>query len=144
MPRTQQAAAAPTGMAYGAHQDAVQAQQQIPLPQAQPVTGRPPEGGGQGQPMPANGQAPVDPMQQAIGYARDFDPGVTPLNAPTSRPGEPVQAGLSMGPGPGPEIFSEPTRALATADVLTKLAQTSGNDAFLELASKIRGTGGMR
>lgn len=30
-----------------------------------------------------------------------------PLSAPTSRPAEPVQSGLSLGPGPGPESISQ-------------------------------------
>ncbi len=30
-------------------------------------------------------------------------PPPTAINAPTARPGEPVQSGLSLGPGPGPE-----------------------------------------
>jgi hypothetical protein len=32
-------------------------------------------------------------------------PPPTPLSAPTTRPTEPVQAGLSTGPGPGPEAI---------------------------------------
>lgn len=30
---------------------------------------------------------------------------VTPLYAPTQRPGEPITAGIAMGPGPGPEAL---------------------------------------
>ena len=30
---------------------------------------------------------------------------VTPLYAPSSRPDEPITAGIAMGPGPGPEIM---------------------------------------
>lgn len=66
------------------------------------------------------------------------------MTAPTQRPGEPVQAGLAMGPGPGPDIFSQPARANASADVLVSLAQASGNDQLLELAARIRKSGGMR
>lgn len=35
--------------------------------------------------------------------------GVTPLNAPTQRPDEPLTAGLSTGPGPGPEALQAPS-----------------------------------
>jgi len=31
---------------------------------------------------------------------------VTPLGAPTERPEEPLTAGMSFGPGPGPEVLS--------------------------------------
>jgi hypothetical protein len=49
---------------------------------------------------------------------------LTPLTAPTERPGEPIQAGLPMGPGAGPSSMIAPTggtdalfdvRALAAA-----------------------------
>jgi hypothetical protein len=37
------------------------------------------------------------------------------LTDPTNRPGEPITAGLSSGPGPGPESMSPDTRAADTA-----------------------------
>jgi hypothetical protein len=42
------------------------------------------------------------PMAQA---ERPPMPKVTPLNAPTERPEEPVTTGAPMGPGPGPEAI---------------------------------------
>lgn len=151
MPRTQQqpVQSAPN-QPYGTGGEQEKAQQAIPLPRASnagPPAPAQPQASGQAPPMPqggGGGQPQGDPMQQAIQFARDFDPGITPLTAPTSRPGEPVQAGLSMGPGAGPEIFNAPARAMAAADILTKLALASGNDRFMESAAKIRGTGGMR
>lgn len=41
--------------------------------------------------------------QQAVPMAPAPGPAPVPISAPTSRPTEPVQAGLSLGPGPGPE-----------------------------------------
>ena len=138
MPRNAQAPQAPNGQAYGQKGEAIAAQQQIPLPQGQGPTM--PAAQGQAGPQPGQPTQPVDLMQAA----QQFDPGITPLTAPSQRPGEPVTTGLATGPGAGPEIFSQPSRASASADVLTALAQASGNDAFLDLASRIRQAGGMR
>lgn len=33
---------------------------------------------------------------------------LTPLDAPTARPGEPLTAGIPLGPGPGPEVLTNP------------------------------------
>lgn len=140
MPRNRQAPNAPTGQPYGDRQEQIQAQQAIPLPQG----GRPTMQGGGGAPAPAPGGPPADPMASAVEYARNFDPGVTPLTAPSQRPGEPVTAGLSLGPGPGPEIFSQPSRAMQSADVLDKIGNFNGNSRFTELAARIRGSGGLR
>lgn len=128
MPRDRQAPAAPNDQAYGMRGDQIAAQQAIPLPQTQ-----------------APGMQPTEPQQPSmIDQARQFDPGITPLTAPTSRPGEPVTSGLPMGAGPGPEIFSTPARAHRTADVLLQLADLSGTDRWREMAERIRAAGGMR
>lgn len=129
MPRDRQAPKAPNDQAYGMRGDQIAAQQAIPLPQQQ---------------TPAGQMAQQQPEMNVVEQARQFDPGITPLTAPTERPGEPVQAGLAMGPGPGPDIFSQPARANAAADVLVALAQSSGNDEMLELANRIRQSGGLR
>lgn len=34
-------------------------------------------------------------------------PPPVPISAPTTRPNEPVQSGMSLGPGPGPEAISQ-------------------------------------
>lgn len=50
------------------------------------------------------------PLQGPSGPA----PGsLTPLTAPTQRPGEPITAGLSTGPGPGPEALGIQNSLLA-------------------------------
>ena len=46
---------------------------------------------------------------------------VTPLYAPSSRPDEPITAGIAMGPGPGPEIMGAAQIRVKTSDTLAKL-----------------------
>lgn len=46
--------------------------------------------------------------QLAAQQAVPMGPPPIPLSAPTQRPSEPVQAGLSLGPGPGPEAIAQP------------------------------------
>jgi len=75
---------APVGQEYGQGQQVLNAQSSQPLPNMQ--------AGGQ----PANPRVPVDDMRGKI----------PSLSDPTSRPGEPVTAGLPVGPGAGPEGLS--------------------------------------
>ena len=60
--------------------------------------------------------APAAPQGQPYGEAGSqlaaqatipMGPAPIPLGAPTSLPAEPVQSGLSMGPGPGPEAIQQ-------------------------------------
>jgi hypothetical protein len=46
---------------------------------------------------------------------------VTPLYAPTERPGEPVTTGIPMGPGAGPEILGMAKTANKLSDALVKM-----------------------
>lgn len=71
---------APTGQPYGAHQDSIQSQQAVPLPQSRP-------------PTPGAGAIPA-------AQAHNFQP--VGLGDPTSRPDEPITAGLALGAGVGP------------------------------------------
>lgn len=72
-----------SGQTYGSRREQVDAQKAIPLPAPAP----PPA-------PPAQGTATAGPL--------------TPLNAPTTRPQEPLTAGLPMGAGPGPEALGIP------------------------------------
>lgn len=135
MPRQYQAPQAPNSQAYGQRGDQIAAQKAVPLPQTPPQTP-------QGPPSTPAQDAAQQPDVMAL--ARDFDPGITPLNAPSTRPGEPVTAGLAQGAGPGPEIFAQPARATRAADVLTALAQSTGDDRFMQMAARIRQAGGAR
>jgi hypothetical protein len=49
---------------------------------------------------------------------------ITPLLAPTERPDEPLTAGMSFGPGPGPEVLALPDMETNTrpSDVFRKIA----------------------
>lgn len=131
MPRTRQyqAPAAANNQAYGLRGDQIQAQQAMPIPQSDPVPQAP-------QP------SATDP--DLVSMAQQFDPGITPLSAPTQRPDEPVTTGLTLGAGAGPEIFSSPARAQRSADMLDMLAQYSGDDRTRQMAARIRATGGLR
>jgi hypothetical protein len=46
---------------------------------------------------------------------------VTPLFAPSQRPDEPITAGITMGPGPGPEVMGARPIQIKTSDTLAKL-----------------------
>lgn len=133
---TMQPPKAANNQAYGVKNEQLQAQKQIPLPQGQsPGAGAsPPPAPGAG-----GGVQPVDLVQAA----KEYDPGIVPLTAPSQRPGEPVTAGLAQGPGPGPEIFSQPTKAMEAANVLDMLAQSLGDDSLLSIAQRIRQSGGV-
>ncbi len=82
---------------YGVRAQQQAAQRAVPI--AAPATDVPPPptaptGGGAGAAGTGGGGAlPVLPGQ------------VTPLDAPTERPNEPVTAGVPLGPGPGPEAL---------------------------------------
>ena len=77
------------GQPYGAAGGQAAAMAAIPLPSA------PPPGGGAPAPAPTPPPGPpaVNPVQPGS---------LTPLDAPTQRPDEPVTAGASFGAGPGP------------------------------------------
>ena len=46
---------------------------------------------------------------------------VTPLFAPSQRPDEPITAGITMGPGPGPEVMGARPIQIKTSDTLATL-----------------------
>ena len=87
-----------SGQPYGARQEQVAAQRALPLPAAPPVPAPPP---------PAPGALPG---------------GRGPFTRPTEYPDEPLTAGMSMGPGPGPEALA--MRAVTVDDQL--VAQLRG------------------
>lgn len=70
-------------------------------------------------------------------------PSVIPLNAPTTRPDEPVTAGSAFGPGPGPEALgpmtSGPQVQLSSAreQIAALAAQNPDNTALAYLAAKV-------
>jgi hypothetical protein len=79
------------GGQYGSGKASMDAQRAVPMgsPPVPPAVG--PPGGGQG---PSGvSPAPLGPPPGTL----------TPLDAPTQRPDEPVTAGAAQGPGPGPD-----------------------------------------
>lgn len=135
MPRTRQyqAPSAPNAQAYGQRGDQIAAQQAMPLPQAQGAPSMP-----QGVP---SGPPPIEPG--LIEQAAAFDPQITPLAAPSSRPGEPVTAGLSRGAGVGPEaLVPGRKRSEEVARTLRLMRDLSGDDLFSDLADRLSSFGG--
>lgn len=78
---------APTGMRYGEHKASIDAQRAVPVPDMQPDL---------------HAQAAQDALTMPA-------PAAGGLLAPTTRPGEPVTAGIPSGPGPGPEAVAGTT-----------------------------------
>ena len=67
-------------------------------------------------------------------------PPVTPINAPTTRPDEPITAGVDFGPGPGSEIINIPNTQPTILNVLQSIAENDpSGDAeliFLDLQNR--------
>lgn len=155
MPRNRptQPPQAPNAQAYGMRGDQMAAQRAMPLPQSAPPplskdipTGPPagPPGAPPAAPPAAAPPAQINPEDPTLlALAQQFDPGITPLGAPTEFPNEPITAGLSTGPGPGPEIFQNPARNQRAAQVLRMLAFSSGDSNFGDMADMIDRNGGL-
>lgn len=117
----------PTGLPYGERQRLEQQAAALPTPNA-----------GGGDPMVAQIQAQIQAQQgsrldQIAKQGWDV-PAVTPLSAPSQRPGEPVTAGLAIGAGPGPEILPQ-FKAAPLSNFLMTLANATGDQSFVELAN---------
>lgn len=110
-----QAVQVPTGQAYGDRQASIQQQQAQPLPQDN-----------------------IDPFQKALQAASDHPFQPVGLNEPTQRPSEPITAGLSRGPGVGPEALGI---RKGISDLLTKIYSESGNDTIAALLDRARQMG---
>lgn len=105
--RTTQPARAATNQTYGEAGSQIAAQQQMPL-----STSAAPPGSSPGMAAPAAGGG---------------EPQVIPsLTDPTTRPNEPLTAGLASGPGPGPEALNQQVDPLVkAAAVLNQLGDTA-------------------
>ena len=156
MPRTrQQPPRAAADQAYGVRGDQMTAQRQMPIPQTAPP---PPSaaagaGGGGGTPAapPVTAAAP-QPQQSPNGNPLDVlaaavgTQGGVPLTEATTRPGEPVTAGLAVGPGEGPEALAGMFQARRdrVAETLQRLADDLGDGWMAELAMKAQQSAGRR
>jgi hypothetical protein len=132
------------GQQYGKGVEQVALQNAMPAPQAPSVASPLPQRGPQpGSPTPAAGavpptapsaaSAPIDPMA-AFAALKDK---VGVLNGSTTRPMEPVTAGLSTGPGAGPEVLGL-AKGSPLGDTLRRLSSELGDPMFAELARKAR------
>lgn len=120
---------AANAQAYGLRGDQMAAQSAMPLPQTN-----------QSQPTPPSPTA----TQDLIAQAAQFDPGITPLFAPSQNPAEPVTAGLPIGPGPGVEALSvKPDERQQTIEMLLAMAADTGNNSLAHIAMKIKNQTGM-
>jgi hypothetical protein len=86
---------APTGQPYGVRAQQVAAQRAIPMARPQTDSIAAPAQSGAATPTAPRPSAPSGPPAG----------GVVPLHAPSTRPDEPITAGLSVGAGPGPEVL---------------------------------------
>lgn len=66
---------------------------------------------------------------------------ITPLYAPTERPDEPITAGISRGPGPGPEILGAGRQQERLSDALARMLpfDTTGEITILYQEALARG-----
>jgi hypothetical protein len=130
------AAQFPTGLPYG---KATELQQQAAsMPQAAMRT---PPVGGAPSPQPTTAPTPGQPgfsLEAAMAQMAQMSQ-VTPLNAPTQRPGEPLLAGVDAGDGPGSEVLPAFARTDRSHDVFAALAEATGDPAFDQLAQLARG-----
>jgi len=129
------------GQMYGAGVEQAALQQAMPAPQLQgaslpatnpmqqataPPAGQPPAA----PPMPA-----ADQFAALMASAQQLKGQAGLLTAPSARPGEPVTAGLSLGPGPGTEALQARTGS-PIGESWRRLSAATGDPYFAELARK--------
>ena len=115
------------GQAYGAAQQQREAQQTIPIKGTQVA----PAG-------PAAGAAASSPAAPAAPPPNPTVPGTLGFADPSARPGEPVQHGLPMGPGAGPEVLpplGTQAQHATVRDFVTDLASRVPSPALATLAA---------
>jgi hypothetical protein len=74
-------------------------------------------------------------LSAALAAAQSQTPGQG-LAAPTSRPGEPVTAGLPTGPGAGPSALADGTGGLSDADIARALYRRFPTEAMRKLVER--------
>lgn len=90
----------------------------------------------QNMPLPNELAAEQSLQDQALASAQAAPPPGAPLNAPTARPNEPIQAGLSSGPGPGPEVFQK--WGSRTSDLMQRYAELTDDPTARQMAELFR------
>lgn len=83
--------------------------------------------------------APAAPYnhEAALAAASQYADQTGILKGDTTRPNEPITAGLSRGPGPGPEALGL-TNGSPTGDLFRRLSAATGDPFFADLAAKAR------
>ena len=126
-----QAAPPVAGQTYGQGVEQQQLDQALPKPNMQtaaPVSAAPAAAVQQPQPYDhAAVLAAAAPLADQTGL----------LQLPTNRPSEPITAGLSTGPGPGPEALAM-QQGTPAGDLFRRLSQATSDPYFAELAAKAR------
>jgi hypothetical protein len=121
------------GQEYGAGIEQMAMQRAMPAPQVSGVAA-----GAPGAPAPAPGGTPPRiNMAELMQRAQALQPETGLLTAPTNRPTEPVTAGLSRGPGPGPEALAV-RRGSPAGEMLRKLSMETGDPMFARLADQAK------
>lgn len=100
-----------------------------------------------GQPVAKRGPAPTNiPTPQ--GAPAGGGPNITPFDAPTQRPGEPVTTGVDIGPGAGSSALSfqggtgsVPTPQGAMSTMLSQLAPSDGSGVIAQLLARAQALG---
>lgn len=125
--RKTQSTEAAAGQAYGERTAQEQAMDQMPLPQGAPTAG----GGG-----PAPAAPAVDPAAMAQEAALSMPPPEAPPWA-VGPVDENIHAGLSTGPGPGPEVLGiGRPKKIPVADMLLAMARATGDSRYSEMAQR--------
>lgn len=130
---------------YGQGVENRQMQRAMPAPQATRPAARP-QPAGRTQPAqpapqtPQPQQAPPAPPAPDFGALLAAAGGLKNhtglLTAETLRPNEPITAGLTRGPGPGPKALTQRT-GTPSGDLFRRLTELTGDASFAELARKV-------
>ena len=135
------------GQMYGAGVEQMQMQRSMPAPNLRSASSPGSSAGPAVSPaarMPGEPPQPVmqaaqpseaDRYQQALDAAQGMREQVGLLTRPSARPYEPVTAGLSTGPGVGPEILGAQRRN-PTAETFQRLAELTGDTYLADLARR--------
>jgi len=79
-------------------------------------------------------------LAQAIEKAKAMPFDAVPIGAPSDRPGEPVTAGVNVGPGPSADAlgFNQNTRVATTLQAIAEATGDQTMSALAEMASSMK------